>query len=714
MNQDDKHREDGAEKEAKAALLSKEDTAAEATAKKVIGVVDEHTVSEEDVQRIMAQYDKESNTRVYKGAPKEIVRWLCIALTLYMIAINTFIHLPTQVHRASFVALIIFFAFMLYPARKGDAPRKNYVPWYDIVLALIGVAAFLYYVINFRTIVGQMGLYTTRDMIFAIIGIAVLFECCRRVVGIPLMVAVSLFLCYAYFGKYIPGDFGHAGYTLNRIFNFLFYTTEGVIGTPISVCATFIFIFILFGAFLEKTGIGAFFIDIANSVAGKAVGGPAKVAVISSALYGTISGSSVGNVVGTGSFTIPMMKRIGYKPYFAGAVEAAASTGGQLMPPVMGAAAFLMAEITGISYARIILAAAIPAVLYFTGILIAVHFEAMKLGLKGMPAAQIPKFGKLLREKGQLFLAIVAIVIFLSSGYTITRSALYAIVVAIVVSMFRADTRMSPKSFLEALENGGRNSIGVAVACAMAGMIVGVVTMTGLGLTFAGALQKLAAGISSPFFRLLAALFFCMIASIMLGMGVPTTANYVIMATVTAPILLQVSANAGIVVPLLAAHLFVFYFGIIADITPPVALAAYAGSAIAKSDPMRTGVTASRLGIAAFIVPYIFVMSPQMLFLAPGADPASPLYYSIYPSAISMIQASVTALVGVAGIAAALTGFVSTKLYWWERILALIGGLLLIDPGGLTDLIGIGLVALALVTQGARVRGASKAEKLEI
>jgi TRAP transporter 4TM/12TM fusion protein len=698
MKHEDKRREDSAEHRAEAALPAEEAVAAETAVNKVIDVVDEYTVSQEEVQRIMAQYDKESNTRIYKGVPKEIVRWLCIALTVYMIAINTILHLPAQVHRASFVALIIFFAFMLYPARKGDTARQNYVPWYDIALALIGMAAFMYYVLNFRIIVGQMGLYTTRDMVIAIIGIAVLYECCRRVVGIPLMVAVSLFLCYAYFGKYIPGDFGHAGYGLNRIFNFLFYTTEGIIGTPISVCSTFIFIFILFGAFLEKTGIGAFFIDIANSIAGKAIGGPAKVAVISSALQGTISGSSVANTVGTGSFTIPMMKRMGYKPHFAGAVEAAASTGGQLMPPVMGAAAFLMAEITGISYARIILAAAIPAVLYFTGIFIAVHFEAMKLGLKGMPAAEIPKFGRMIREKGQLLLAIVAIVFFLSAGYTITRAALYAILVAIVVSMFRADTRLTPKSFLEALENGGRNSIGVAVACGMAGMIVGVVTMTGLGLTFAGSLQKMAAGISSPFFRLLSALFFCMIASIMLGMGVPTTANYVIMATVTAPIVVQMG------VPLLAAHLFVFYFGIIADITPPVALAAYAGSAIARSDPMRTGVTASRLGVAALIVPYIFAMNPQMLFLNPFANPADPLYYQTYASAISMIQVSLTALVGIAGIGAALTGFVSAKLNWWERILALIGGLLLVDPRGMTDLVGISIVIVVLATQGIRAK----------
>jgi len=655
-------------------------------------------VSEEEMQRIMAQYDKESNTRGFKGVPKQVVRWMCIALTVYVVIVNTVWLLSPQIQRASFVALIIFFGFMLYPARKGDAQRENYIPWYDVLLALTGLAAYFYYVINFRTIVGQMGLYTTRDFIVAVIGIAVLFECCRRVVGIPLMIVVAVFISYAYFGKYIPGDFGHAGYSLQRIFNFLFYTTEGVIGTPISVCATFIFIFILFGSFLEKTGIGAFFIDIANSIAGKAVGGPAKVAVISSALQGTISGSSVANTVSTGSFTIPMMKRMGYQPHFAGAVEAAASTGGQLMPPIMGAAAFLMAEMTGISYSRIILAAVIPAILYFTSIFVAVHFEACKLGLRGMPSAEIPHFGKLMREKGQLLLAVFAIVFFLSTGYTTTRAALYAIIVAIVVSMFRKDTRLTVGTFLEALENGARNSIGVAVACAMAGMIVGVVTMTGLGLTFAGSLQKIAATIGSPTLRLLVALFFCMVASIILGMGVPTTANYVIMATVTAPIVVQMG------IPVLAAHMFVFYFGIIADITPPVALAAYAGSAIAKSDPMKTGLTASRLGIAAFIVPYVFALNPQMLFLNPLIAPSDPLYYQTFANPLSMIQVAVSAFAGVVGVAAALSGYVSGKLYWWERLLSLAGGLLLIIPGTVSDLTGIAVIGVIFTLHTLRYK----------
>lgn len=663
----------------------------------------DHAVSEEEIQRIMAQYDKESNTRHFAGVPKKAARWLCVAMTMFVVIINTVWLLSPQVHRASFVALMLAFSFIFYPARKNDAQRINFIPWYDVLLALTGLAAFFYYVFNFRTIVGQMGLYTTRDFIVAVIGIAILFEACRRVVGIPLMIVVATFICYAYFGKYIPGDFGHAGYSPQRIFNFLFYTTEGIIGLPTSVCATFIFVFILFGSFLDKTGIGAFFIDIANSIAGKAVGGPAKVAVIASALEGTVSGSSVANTVGSGSFTIPMMKRMGYQPHFAGAVEAAASTGGQLMPPIMGAAAFLMAEITGIAYSRIVLAAVIPAALYFTSIFVAVHFEARKLGLRGMPPEEIPHFGKLMLKKGHLLLAIFAIVFFLSAGFSTTRSALYAILVAIAVSMFRKETRMTPKAFISALENGTRSSIGVAVACAMAGMIVGVVTMTGLGLTFAGALQKIAAGIGSPTIRVLVALFFCMIASIILGMGVPTTANYVIMATVTAPIVIQMG------IPLLAAHMFVFYFGIIADITPPVALAAYAGSAIAKSDPMKTGLTASRLGIAAFIVPFVFAISPQMLFLNPLIAPSSPEYYQILANPFSMVQVTLSALIGIAGIAAALSGFISGKLYWWERLLSLAGGLLLIIPGTISDLSGIAIVGAVFVLHTIRYKNKATA-----
>ena len=668
----------------------------------------EQFLSQEEIQKITAQYDKESNTRFFEGIPLIISRWMCIALTIFVLLINTVWFLSPQVHRTIFVGLMVFFCIMFYPASKKGRNMRNFIPWYDVALAFVGFFAFFYYAYNFKTVVGQMGLYTTQNFVVAIIGIVILFECCRRVVGIPLMVVVGAFLSYAYFGKFIPGNFGHAGYGLQRIFNFLFYTTEGVIGTPTAVCSTFLFIFLLFAAFLEKTGIGQYFIDLANAVAGRAVGGPAKVAVIASALEGTISGSSVANTVGSGSFTIPMMKKLGYKPHFAAAVEACASTGGQIVPPIMGAAAFIMAEITGIAYTRIILAALIPAMLYFTGVFFAVHFEAKKLGLRGMPSEEIPRLFRLIREKGHLLLAVFSIVFFLSIGFSITRSALYAILTAIAFSMIRKDTRMSVTSFFDALEKGARNCIGVGIACAMAGMIVGVVTMTGLGLTFAGELQRIASGIDSEMLRMLAALALCMVASIVLGMGVPTTANYVIMATVTAPIVIQLG------LPMLVAHMFVFYFGIVADITPPVALASYAGAAIARSNPMMTCVTATRIGIAAFIVPFIFAFNPEMLFLNPLVPASSPDYYHVFAPVLTMLQVSGSAVIGMAGVAAAMTGFMSVRLRWWERILILIGGFCLIIPGSLSDATGLVLIGGVYILQRRRIPEGEKRSKVKV
>jgi len=496
-------------------------------------------LSQEEVQRIMAQYDKGSNTRQFDGIPRLIMRWLCVAFTIYMIAINTVWLLPIQVHRASFVGLIVLFTFLLFPARKKHSSRVNYLPWYDLGLALIGAACFFYYVFNFRTIVGQMATFTQMDFIVAVVAIIILFIACYRVLGLPLMIIVAVFIAYAYFGRWIPGIFGHAGYRVERIFTFLFYTTEGVIATPIGVVSTFVFAFLLFGAFLEKTGIGAFFIELANAISGRAVGGPAKVSVLASVFYSLLSGSSVANTVASGTFTIPMMKRMGYKTNFAGGVEAAASTGGQLMPPIMGAAAFLMAEITGIPYAQIALAALIPAILYFVCIFASVHFEAKRMGLRGLPPELIPNGWQLIKQKGHLFLPIVTIIVFLALGYTPTRSALMSILVVIVISMFRKDTRLTPQKFIDAFERGARSVVGIGVACAMAGMIIGVVVLTGLGVTFANAMLALAGGIHHELLRLLVVLFFCMIASLILGLGVPTTAKYVIMATVTAPILIR-------------------------------------------------------------------------------------------------------------------------------------------------------------------------------
>ena len=635
---------------------------------------DEALLAEEEVniEEVMAEYDRESNTRHFTSWRGVAIKAMLIAFSLFVLWMNVFSTLPEQIRRALFVGIVIFMGFMLYPARKGK-PKLDYVPWYDFVLGILGFSAFFYWVVNFEGLASRSGNYNTVDIIAGIIGILVLFELCRRVVGIPILIVAGVFIVYAFVGGYLPGMFGHRGFGVTRVVEHLFYTLEGVIGTPIGVCSTFIVLFILFGAFLEKTGVGKFFIDIANAIAGHAPGGPAKVAIIASALEGTVSGSSVANTVGSGSFTIPMMKKTGYKPEFAAAVEAAASTGGQIMPPIMGAAAFLMAEMTGNPYATIAVAAILPALLYFTGIWLMVHFEAKKLGLKGIDKSELPRFWPLLLKKGYLLLPLIFLIVFMGNGFTPSRSAVFAILIAIVVSLFRKETRISPKGILEALENGAKSTIGVAAACSIAGIIVGIVTLTGLGLKLATGLLALSGGIT------IIALFFTMIASIILGMGVPTTANYVIMATITAPIVIRLG------VPTLAAHMFVFYFGIVADITPPVALAAYAGSAIAHSNPFKTGVTATRLAITAFLIPYIFALNPSLLLI------------DTTPGQVVLIV--VTALVGMIGISSGMEGYLLHKMPVWQRVLAVLAGLLLIIPGLVTDAIGIGVIGLIALWQ---------------
>ncbi|NLY91834.1 MAG: TRAP transporter permease [Firmicutes bacterium] len=618
-----------------------------------------------DVDAVMAEYDREANTRHFHGVPRVAVRYLLAAFSLYVFYMNLISVWPEQIRRASFVGLIVFMAFVLYPAKKRTAKRNNYIPWYDLILGLVGAACYFYYVVNFADLAVKATRISQWDMLVGAVGVVITAEVCRRVVGLPILVVASAFIGYAFY----------AGYSLRRIVYTLFYTLDGVIGTPIGVCSTFIVLFIILGSFLEKTNIGAFFIEIANSIAGWATGGPAKVAVISSALEGMYSGSSVANTVGSGSITIPVMKKAGYDKDFAAAVEAAASTGGQIMPPIMGAAAFLMAEMTGVPYSMIVVSAIFPAVLYFAGIFLMVHFEAKKTGLKGLPKEAIPNFFKLFLKKGYLFLPIVVLIVTMSIGYTPSRAACLAILAAIVVSMFRKDTRLEPKAFVDALENGAKNTIGVAAACSIAGIIVGVVSLTGIGLKLAEGLLFLSGGID------LIALFLTMIACLILGMGVPTTANYVIMATITAPIILKLIPET----PVLAAHFFVFYFGVVADITPPVALAAYAGAAISGGNPIRTGVIATRLAITAFIIPYMFVLNPTMLLVNATFG--------------QIVQFTLTSLIGMFAIAGGLEGYMNTKLPVWQRILAVGAGLMMIEPRLTTDLIGIIIIAIIVALQ---------------
>ncbi|MDR2418837.1 MAG: TRAP transporter permease [Treponema sp.] len=618
--------------------------------------------NEQETEQLIAKFDRESNVRRFSGIPDIIVKILLLIFTAYVFWVTLIVSLPEQVRRSAFLGILVFIGYILYPVRMGLTRHENRVAWYDLVLGTLGAISFFYYVMNFQAVISRAILLQPIDIVMGVMGILILAELCRRVVGIPILVVAGGFITYAFI----------AGFSLKRVIHQLFYTTDGIIGTPIGVCSTFIVLFIFLASFLEKSGIASFFIDLANSVAGFASGGPAKVAVIASALEGMYSGSSVANTVGSGSVTIPVMKKIGYKGEFAAAVEAAASTGGQIMPPIMGAAAFLMAELTSIPYPVIAVAAILPAVLYFTGIFLMIHFEAKKLGLKGLPRESIPKLRTLI-VKGYLFLPVFTLVGLMSIGFTPAYAACFAILTAILVSMIRKETRFTPTTFVDALTGGARNTIGVALACALAGVVIGIVSLTGLGQVLISLLLTVAN--NSLFF----ALFLTMIACLILGMGIPTTANYVIMATITAPIVVRMG------VPVMAAHMFVFYFGIVADITPPVALAAYAGAAIAHSNPIKTGVTATRLAITAFIIPYIFVFSPSMLF--------------IDTTPVQVIQIVISSCLGMFGLAAGIEGYMFRRMPAFERIMAIGGGLCLIYPGLISDIIGFSLIATVIVLQ---------------
>ena len=628
-----------------------------------------------DVEELMKKYDRESNVRPWEGIPAIVIKVMLAAFSAFMIYMNLFAVWDERIRRPLFLGIVIIFVFILYPARKsGGKPQKpNRIPIYDVILAAAGSGSFFYFVINSQAIIKHGIRISDLEVWLGVIGIVILAECCRRVTGIPIIIVAACFVVYAF----------AVGKSLNIIIYNLFYTTEGVIGTPVGVCSTYIVLFIIFGAFLEATGISDFFIQCANTIAGSASGGPAKVAVISSALCGMVSGSSVGNTVTTGSVTIPMMKKTGYPGEFAGAVEAAASTGGQIMPPIMGAAAFLMAEMVGVPYSQIVIKAILPAVLYFTGIFLMVHLRAKRLGLKGVPREQLPK-AKVILPKIYLLIPLVALVYLITAGYTMSRAAIIATILCIVVSMFNKEHRMTPKKFLDALETGAKNTLSIAVACGIAGIIAGVVTMTGLGQVFIDVIVNISNG------NLLIALIFTMLCCIVLGMGVPTTATYIIMATTCAPIL-----TTGMGLNSICASMFVFYFGIVADITPPVALAAYAGSAIAKSDPMRTALNASKLAIGAFLIPYIFCLNPAMLLI----DTNIPEFVLII----------ITSVIGMYAISAALEGYMTTRLNPLFRVLLAVAGLMLIYPGLVTDLIGIAITVVVFVITMAGKKSASPA-----
>ena len=622
-----------------------------------------------DLETVMKKYDQESNVRLWEGKPRFAVNCVLALFSLFCLYVTLFASWLEELRLTTFVAWIVFIGILVFPAKKSHQ-RVNHIPWYDWIIMIVGTGAFLYFAFNAKTIIQQGTKFSDVQIVIGILGVLALAEVCRRSVGLPILIVAACFLIYAFTaGLANPTLWGKVKY----IIRYLFYSKEGILSTPINVCSKFIVVFIIFGAFLERTGIADFFINVANSLLGSLPGGPAKVAVVASALEGMVSGSSVANTVGSGSVTIPLMKRTGYDPEFAAAAEASASTGGQIMPPIMGAAAFLMADYVQIPYSQIALKAILPAVLYFAGIFVAVHLEAKKLGLRGLSREELPKLRPLLKKVYLLLPLALLIYLVSTSTRSIQYAAAIAIVAAIAVSMFDKDNRITPKRLLEALATGGQGTITVAAACGIAGIIAGTITMTGLANMLINGIVVMAGD------QVFIALFLTMVCCIVLGMGVPTTATYCIMAATCAPILIRMG------VPTIAAHFFVFYFGIVADLTPPVALAAYAGAAIAQASPMKTAITATKLAVAAFIVPYVFALNPALLF--------------VDTNVWGVISISITAFIGITAVSASLEGYLHTHMSWYQRLICCAGGLMLIFPGTVTDVGGILLVGAVFAMQ---------------
>ncbi len=631
-----------------------------------------------DLDELRRQFDTEARFRDLAGWQALLVTAVAVGLSLFHFYTAGFGLLLAIKQRAFHLGVVLFLVFLLYPMTEKSSKTKT--PWYDYILAALAAYGCFYLIINFDALLMRTGLPTQMDVIMGFLTVGLLLEATRRVSSPILPVIAVCFLVYCYYGRYFPALFQHRGFNILRIVNHMYLGTEGVFGIPIEVSATFVFMFILFGSVLEQTGMGRFIIDLAMALAGGAMGGPAKVAVISSGLMGSISGSSVANVCTTGMFTIPLMKSVGYKPYFAGAVEAVASTGGQIMPPVMGAAAFIMAQFMGVPYLHVAAAAVVPALLYYFAVIVQVHFEASRLGLKGLPREQLPKLGPLMKTRGHLLLPLFGIIYFLVAGYTPLKAAFNGILITVAVSYFNKQTALTPKKMLIALESGARGALGVACACATVGIIVGTATLTGLGLRIASAIVTIAHGMLLP------TLLLTMVTCILLGAGLPTTANFIVTSTMAAPALFELG------VPPMAAYMFVLYFGIAADLSPPVALAAYAGAGIAGDDPIKTGMTAVKLALAGFIVPFIYVFNPMLVLV--DATP------------VRFILAVLTACLGVFLLGMATIGHYKVKLPVYLRALALVGALGLLVPGTVTDIAGLAIMAVIHFIQATRAKKA--------
>jgi len=632
-----------------------------------------------DAQELLEKYDRESQFRTKIGRWAWVVTFLGVALTVFQLYVGYAGTIQSQKQGAIHLGTALGLIFLLYPIKSGLQRMQKTVPWYDVVLAFTAMFVTYYKVIFFDSILAaRVTGYSSIDIVVSVVGILLLFEATRRTVGVPIIVVASVMILYAVLGKHIPTQIlSHAGFSFERVTSYLWFRESGVFGTPIQISVKFIFLFLFFGVVLVHTRIGQFFNDLAFALTGRFTGGTAKAAVAASALQGMVSGSSVGNTVASGSFTIPMMKKAGFKPEFAAATEASASTGGQIMPPLMGAAAFIMMEYLNVPFSVIMLSAVIPAILYFTGIFVGTHFEAKKQRIFGLPKSELPNFFQLMKHNGFMLIPLFVIVGTILAGFTPQRAAIYGILAAFLVSFVRKETRLNFRSLVEVFEQGARVALPVIAAVATAGIIAGVVSMTGLGGKFAAGIIALSGG------YLILALFFTMIACLVLGMGLPTTANYVVTATIAAPALIN-----GFDVAPIAIHMFVFYFGIVADITPPVCLAAYAGAGIARANPFQTGVTAVKLAIAAFIIPYIFIYNPILVL--------------VDVTALGLIFAVITAVLGMVGVSSSVIGHFARDSRAWERIVLFVAGLLLIIPQLLSSVIGIAVMGVIWFIQNQR------------
>jgi TRAP transporter 4TM/12TM fusion protein len=598
---------------------------------------------------------------------RTLVGWIILAVGLSMSCFHLYVAWfgppDALTFRSTHLAFALVLAFLMLPARKGaevERPR-----WLEAALIVASLVVCGYLVVEREYIINRMIYVDALRPADWVLSVLLVLEATRRAVGMTLPLTAVVFLLYAIF----PG-----GSDLRQLMEQLYLTTEGILGIPIYVSATYVMLFIVFGALVERTGTGQLFMDFAMSLTGRTAGGPAKVSCLTSGMFGTVSGSAVANVMTTGTFTIPLMKRIGYRPAFAGAVEAVASTGGQIMPPIMGAAAFIMAEFLGVSYLTVTVFALLPALLYYIALFMTVHFEAKRLGMKGLPKSDLPVFFTVMKDRGHLFLPLVIIIGTLLSGYSAPFAALCGIASTIPTALLRKTTRHYIRlgNVLEALEFGARNTVSVALSCACAGIVIGVIYLTGLGLEFTDLVLAAAAN------HMLPALILTSIAGIVLGMGMPTAPAYIMQTALLVPALVKLGVQVE------AAHLFVLYFAILSAITPPVALAVYAANGISRAGLWESSAAALRLGATGYIIPFMFVFGPSLLMFG------TPLQISL---------TAATAIVGVVCLAAGLSGFLLTVATWWQRALLIGAALVLIRPGVATDAIGASLIAVVVVTQ---------------